>query len=770
MNQFYEMLTGGLPACWRTFADPEEMRKARGTDGKPVYWGKNYSGTLSQVLPSLQSDNAGMYGVFMVINQGGQEDATIMMARACFIDIDEGGLPETWHIQPSMIVSRSDGQRHHAYWLLNPGVVNMGEWSAIQKRLIARYQSDKTIHNPSRVMRVPGFLHWKDSADPKSYSVDLAIPGLKYNLNDLMLGLPELAPTTHTGPTVRGEVVLEVDDNYSLNVATGYLSNAHPAIEGSNGDQTTFATAARVREFGVSEARCIQLMMEHWNPRCEPPWEIAELTLKVANAYAYAARPQGSMHPATLFPTPIPPSVPRPSARPNKPQIPGGNVMDIGGQIEYFRGVVYLEAQNRFLCPDGQIMRPEAFSARYSGYQFVLDLQFDKTTFKAHEAFTLSRGYEFPKVWGPCFRPEIEPGKVVNDEGVDLVNIYTPAYIERIKGDVTPFLTHLAKLLPNDRDRVILLSYMAACVQYPGMKAQWCPVVQGCEGNGKSFLGTALSHAIGRRYTHVPEASDLESQFNGWMQGNLLVIVEELKTDDKHTLLERMKPMITNSRIQIQQKGIDQTTGDNKANFLCFSNHRDCVPIKRNGRRYSMLYTAQQNVEDLQRDNMRDEYFYKLYEWARNGGYAVISEFLFTYGIPDEFNPKTLCQRAPETSSQHEAEKMSLGRVEQEIMEAIDSDLVGFRGGWLSSYHLSKLLENKGLERFLPPNKRKQTLEDIGYVIHPNLNNGRINNALPLEGKPRLYVDKMRADLLTIKTPTEIAEIYFNAQSPFGTS
>lgn len=767
MEQFYNLLTGGNPACWRTFADPDFMRKERGNDNKPVHWGKKYTGRLSEVLPQLQSDNAQFYGVYMVVNQGGQDDATIMQARAFFIDIDEGGLPDTWHIQPSMIISRSDGARHHAYWLCEPGITNMAAWSSVQKQLIQRYSSDRTIHNPSRVMRVPGFMHWKDISDPHTYNVVYADSSRRFSLENIKTGLPAIADTIYAVPTVRGEVLVQSDAPFDVNRAIGYLANAKPAVEGENGDHVTFATAARCREFGLSEGVTLNLMAEHWNPRCEPPWDLPELTVKVANAYAYAARAQGSAHPSVMFPTPTPPEIPKPSNRPHKPKLPGGNMLDITGQIEYFRGVVYLEAQNRFLCPDGQIMKPEAFSARYSGYQFALDAQMDKFTFKAHEAFTLSRGHEFPKAWSACFRPECEPGKIVNDEGIDLVNIYAPAFISRTKGDVTPFLNHLTKLLPNERDRVIILSYMAACVQYPGMKAQWCPVIQGCEGNGKSFLGTALSYSVGRRYTHVPEASDLESQFNGWLQGNLLVIVEELKTDDKHTLLERMKPMITNKRIQIQQKGIDQVTGDNRANFICFSNHRDCVPIKRNGRRYAMLYTAQQSAEDLARDSMPPEYFYNLYKWADAGGWAIISWFLSQYDIPDEYNPKTLCQRAPETSSQHEAEKLSLGRVEQEIMEAIDNDTAGFRGDWISTYHLTNLLKEKGLERFLPPNKRRDALADIGYIPHPALSDGRINSAIPLEGKPRLYVDKTRKDLLNMRVQKEVVEAYMMAQSNF---
>lgn len=759
LEQYYLLLTGGQPAHFRTFMDPKELREGQ--------YAHKYSGTLDQVLPKLEADNAAMRGVYIVVNQGGDDDASIMMARACFIDIDDGDLPLQWHLPPSMICSRSDGKGHHVYWLLHAGAVDMGAWSTIQKRLIAQYKSDKTIHNPSRILRLPQFLHWKDMGNPQSYSIVSSNGAIRYQLEDIATGLPELAPTSFTGPVTRGEVALEIDDAFSINTAVGYLANAHPAVEGSNGDQTTFATAARVREYGLSEAKCVELMMEHWNPRCEPPWDISELTLKVANAYAYASKAQGSMHPAMLFPVPTPPDVPKPSARPHKPQIPGGNVMDIPGQIEYFRGVVYLEAQNRFLCPDGQIMKPEAFSARYSGYQFVLDLQFDKFTFKAHEAFTLSRGHDFPKAWVPCFRPELPAGQIINVEGVDLVNIYTPPYIDVKKGAALPFSAHLAKLLPNNTDRAILTSYLAACVQYPGVKAQWMPVLVGCEGNGKSLIASVMGYAVGRRYTYIAETKDLESNFNGWLLGKLLVIIEELKTDDKQALLETMKPLITNEFVPIEQKGLDQVVSDNKANFLAFSNYKDAVSVKRNGRRYAMLYTAQQEKEHMARDGMDGSYFPTLWKWLRAGGYAETAYYLKNYPISEDFMQQYL-YRAPETSSQREAEKVSLGRVEQEIMEAVDSEMPGFCDGWISSYHLTKLLESKGLERFLPPNKRKQTLEDIGYVQHPNLNNGRVNNAIAGEGKPRLYVDKIRKDLLNIKAPGEIADMYWKSQNPFA--
>jgi hypothetical protein len=63
-----------------------------------------------------------------------------------------------------------------------------------------------------------------------------------------------------------------------------------------------------------------------------------------------------------------------------------------------------------------------------------------------------------------------------------------PINTPRKAGDAGPFLRHLAKLLPDERDRSILLAYMAASIQHKGVKFQWAPLIQGAEGNGKTLL------------------------------------------------------------------------------------------------------------------------------------------------------------------------------------------------------------------------------------------------------------------------------------------
>lgn len=81
-----------------------------------------------------------------------------------------------------------------------------------------------------------------------------------------------------------------------------YLGYQAPlAVEGAAGDHTTFVVAATLKDYGVGEDMAVDLMAEHWNDRCSPPWDIDDLRLKVRNAYEYGSRPIGDLHPMADF-------------------------------------------------------------------------------------------------------------------------------------------------------------------------------------------------------------------------------------------------------------------------------------------------------------------------------------------------------------------------------------------------------------------------------------------------------------------------------------
>ena len=452
---------------------------------------------------------------------------------------------------------------------------------------------------------------------------------------------------------------------------------------------------------------------------------------------------------------------------------PGYQFLAISQQIELFAGCIYIRDLHRVFTPDGALLKPEQFRVMYGGYVFALDSTNDgKKTKSAWEAFTESQGAKFPRAHGICFRPEEVPGAMISEEGHVLVNTYIPIQTPRQEGDPTPFLQHLAKVLPIETDRAILLAYMAACIQHPGVKFQWTPLLQGCEGNGKTLFINCLSEAIGKRYTHLPNAADLGgngAKFNAWIQNKLFIGVEEVYVSDRREVLDALKPLITNPRIEIQGKGVDQITGDNRANFIMCSNHKDAILKTQSDRRFCVFYTAQQSVEDLTRDGMGGSYFPSLYKWLKAGGYAIVTDYLYRYAIPDALNPATNCHRAPITSSTNEAVGLSLGGVEQEILEAIDEGRSGFKAPWISSRAFEGLLEARRDTKRIPPNKRREILRALGYDWHPGLTNGRVNTACPEGGKPRLYIkrDHIHAQL---KDAAIIRRLYIEAQGAEGST
>lgn len=80
-----------------------------------------------------------------------------------------------------------------------------------------------------------------------------------------------------------------------------YLKSAPIAIEGESGDQATFSVGAVGHDFGLSPESTWGLLLDHYNGRCQPPWDPQELKKKVNNAYKYAESPIGSQNPIAQF-------------------------------------------------------------------------------------------------------------------------------------------------------------------------------------------------------------------------------------------------------------------------------------------------------------------------------------------------------------------------------------------------------------------------------------------------------------------------------------
>ncbi len=465
-----------------------------------------------------------------------------------------------------------------------------------------------------------------------------------------------------------------------------------------------------------------------------------------------------------------PPSVPQAVAEaPAQTEVTGNTFLSPAAQKALFNGCVYVEDRHRVLVPGGKLLKPDQFRVAFGGYAFCMDAQNERTTRNAWEAFTESQVLRAPRADTICFKPDLPSAVIVNDAGRLRVNTWWPASVRRIVGDVTPFMTHIRKLLPDERDAQLLLSYMAACVQHKGVKFQWAPVIQGVEGNGKSILSACVAEAIGQHYTHWVNANSLLTDFNAYLANTVFLAIEELQ-DNAFEVVEKLKTIIgggLGSGNQIQPKGIDQTSMAICCNGMITTNFRGSIRrTPDTARRYGNFFTAQQTRADLERDGMGGDYFPKFIKWLGNDGFAIVAELLHTYPIASEFNPAGALHRAPQTSTTALAIVESRGGVEQQIAEVIAQDTPGFMGGWISSVMLDKLVvDTLKMGNRLSYQKRKEILHGMGYVLHPGLAEGRVNNPVQPDGrKPQLFVLANSA-AARLMGAAEIAKAYTQAQT-----
>jgi hypothetical protein len=460
-------------------------------------------------------------------------------------------------------------------------------------------------------------------------------------------------------------------------------------------------------------------------------------------ANVYRGRPgNGPTPPISISDVPPPPPPPGGDIPMMLPRT-GPKFLFPDQQPVYFKGCVYIYDMDRVMAPDGQILSTNGFNVRYGGRTFVLDQDYNKTTKNPSEVFLHSPHNECPTVHELGFNPFKPVGHIsTTNHGIKSVNSYGDQRGPQIEGDVTPFLTHVEKLLPNVEDREILLTYMSACLQKIGHKFQWCILLQGVEGNGKTVFYRCLEQAVGPVYCHQLDPADLTNKFNAWIARRLLVGIEEIAVKGKWEIADRLKPLITNERVPLQAKGDDQTTTDNRANFLMTSNHKDAVLKTKHDRRYCVFYTAQQEACDIEKDGMQGTYFKDLYTWLKSGGYAHVSHYLANRPLSTTVD---LFGRAPRTTSTAEAIKESRPAAEVELLDAIETGLPGFRNGMTTAYRIREFLDKR--RRSSGPRTIKKLVNAIGYVIPPSVkaNGGRI---IIDAGRHTLYVDSTNEDLM----------------------
>lgn len=128
---------------------------------------------------------------------------------------------------------------------------------------------------------------------------------------------------------------------------------------------------------------------------------------------------------------------------------------------------------------------------------------------------------------------------------------------------------------------------------------------QGVEGTGKGFLFNHILQPIfGALYCTQTDQDAFGNQFNGFLQDNVLVLVNEVSGNfsrsEQQSLstIEKMKIAITDENIQIEGKNRDRINGRNCCSFLFATNRPHGVVLSESDRRFNVAPMQKVKIHD----------------------------------------------------------------------------------------------------------------------------------------------------------------------------
>ena len=282
---------------------------------------------------------------------------------------------------------------------------------------------------------------------------------------------------------------------------------------------------------------------------------------------------------------------------------------------------------------------------------------------------------------------------------------------------------HAAMLLPDERERALLLDYLAYCVQFPGRKIRWAPVLKGVEGDGKSAFIQLMGHVLGNQNVRVLDSSTLEkSDFTAWRTGQCFTGIEEMKLHghNRFDVYNKLKTPLSNDLVEIHPKGRDPYTVPNTTNYMLLTNFDDGVPINDNDRRCMILRTPFLTKEDLEAEMKRrgfekGKYFERLFDFALKQHAGALRKWLLerTAFHPD-FNPNG---RAPDTAARDLVVDMSKRDDDDAIETLLETGGLGIYPNLIALQCLNDALFNQyGIK--LHTSRAKSILSGYGFTMY----------------------------------------------------
>ena len=204
-------------------------------------------------------------------------------------------------------------------------------------------------------------------------------------------------------------------------------------------------------------------------------------------------------------------------------------------------------------------------------------------------------------------------------------------------GDVTPWISHCVRLVPDQAEREHIFNVMAFKLQYPKAKINHAILHGGHQGSGKDTMWAPFFWGIrgdSKENVKLMSAQQLNSQFQYQLETEVLVLNELREPDarERRALANALKPIIAAppDLISINRKGLKPYEMLNRIFVMAFSNDQVSITLDSDDRRWFCVWSTAPKMSEAESA--------RLWAWYNAGGLAACAAWLYARDV-SAFNP-----------------------------------------------------------------------------------------------------------------------------------
>ena len=306
--------------------------------------------------------------------------------------------------------------------------------------------------------------------------------------------------------------------------------------------------------------------------------------------------------------------------------------------------------------------------------------------------------------WAPV--PYSTNQRTVSIDGRKLLNTWRGFSTTPKKGNVQPWLDHLAHVVPEENYRRALLWWIAFTIQKPDIKINWQPIILGVSGAGKDALFRPIATILGSAYKTIGNR-DIKGDYDDGLYQTKLLHISEAKGLNGHAIefYKRItaKEASTNQLLNI--KGKAQVLQQNIANVLVITNNLDAMKFSKDERRPLVLRSPNIMTEEQQ-----TTYFDN---WLSNSGAEHLFDYLLSYDL-SEFSSGVRPYKTTHFDALFDITQSDQEIQLNDVIEQYDAALPAFLKTMIGSddrysiAHIKVWLENNGWKRWDEHNETRR--------------------------------------------------------------